>query len=159
MRLLLTNDDGVLAPGHGRSRTKRRSVDRRTAPDGEEREAIIVAPHIVTTRACRAPWATSLSAHGQVPPPPNCRGRIDRHLRTGGPAGAVRHPRRPGQFRLSPDVIVSGINAGANVGSQRPSLGHRRRGPDGRSTRPLGPRRLGPVGRGRPLRHRRLGRD
>ena len=44
MRLLLTNDDGVLAPGMA---VLARSVAQwiESAPHGEEREAIIVAPN------------------------------------------------------------------------------------------------------------------
>jgi 5'-nucleotidase len=115
MRLLLTNDDGVLAPGMA---VLARSVAQwiTAAPGGEEREAIIVAPHrnysgmssavgdvferpTVKYRRHRIAGAESIVTYGLEAPPALCA-----------ILGAL------GSFDYRPDVIVSGINAGANVG-------------------------------------------
>jgi 5'-nucleotidase len=115
MRLLLTNDDGVLAPGMA---VLARSVAQwiETAPDAEERDAIIVAPHrnysgmssavgdvferpTVKYRRHRIAGAESIVTYGLEAPPALCA-----------ILGAL------GSFDFRPDVIVSGINAGANVG-------------------------------------------
>jgi 5'-nucleotidase len=115
MRLLLTNDDGVLAPGMA---VLARSVAQwiKTAPDGEERDAIIVAPNrnysgmssavgdvferpTVKYRRHRIAGAESIVTYGLEAPPALCA-----------ILGSL------GSFDFRPDVIVSGINAGANVG-------------------------------------------
>jgi 5'-nucleotidase len=115
MRLLLTNDDGVLAPGMA---VLARSVAVWTdaAPAGEVREAIIVAPNrnysgmssavgdvferpTVKYRRHRIAGAESIVTYGLEAPPALCA-----------ILGAL------GSFDFRPDVIVSGINAGANVG-------------------------------------------
>ena len=115
MRLLLTNDDGVLAPGLA---SLARHVARWTAeaPSGEIREALIVAPDTnysgmssavgdVFSRAS-VPYkrhvihgAESILTYGLDAPPALCT-----------LLGAL------GSFGFEPDVVVSGINAGANVG-------------------------------------------
>jgi 5'-nucleotidase len=115
MRLLLTNDDGVLAPGMA---VLARSVAQwiESAPDGDERDAIIVAPNrnysgmssavgdvferpTVKYRRHRIAGAESIVTYGLEAPPALCA-----------ILGAL------GSFDFRPDVIVSGINAGANVG-------------------------------------------
>jgi 5'-nucleotidase len=115
MRLLLTNDDGVLAPGMA---VLARSVARwiEEAPHGEERAALIAAPDrnysgmssavgdvferpTVTYRRHTITGAESIPAYGLEAPPALCA-----------IVGAL------GSFGFQPDVIVSGINAGANVG-------------------------------------------
>src|ERR1700685_954475 len=115
MRLLLTNDDGVLAPGMA---VLARSVAQwiESAPDGDERDAIIVAPNrnysgmssavgdvferpTVKYRRHRIAGAESIVAYGLEAPAALCA-----------ILGAL------GSFYFQPDVIVSGINAGANVG-------------------------------------------
>lgn len=115
MRLLLTNDDGVLAPGMAvLARCVARWIDE--APSGEVREALIVAPNsnysgmssavgdvferpTVKYRRHRIAGAESMVAYGLEAPPALCA-----------ILGAL------GSFDFQPDVIVSGINAGANVG-------------------------------------------
>ncbi|MGA7835140.1 MAG: 5'/3'-nucleotidase SurE [Acidimicrobiales bacterium] len=115
MRLLLTNDDGVLAPG---MTVLARSVAEwiEKAPTNEVREAIIVAPHrnfsgmsaavgdvferpTVPYRRHHIVGAESIPTYGLEAPPALCA-----------ILGAL------GSFDFTPDVIVSGINAGANVG-------------------------------------------
>lgn len=115
MRLLLTNDDGVLAPGMAvLARRVARWMDE--TPSGEVREAIIVAPNrnysgmssavgdvferpTVKYRRHHIAGAESIVAYGLEAPPALCA-----------ILGAL------GSFDFQPDVIVSGINAGANVG-------------------------------------------
>lgn len=115
MRLLLTNDDGVGAPGIA---VLARHVARwmSEAAPGETREAIVVAPHTnysgmsaavgdlfdhpsVEYRRHRIAGAESIPAFGLEAPPALCA-----------LLGAL------GSFNFQPDVIISGINAGANVG-------------------------------------------
>src|ERR1700734_2176209 len=115
MRLLLTNDDGVLAPGMAvLARSVTQWMD--AALPGEAREAIIVAPNriysgmsaavgdvferpTVKYRRFRIAGAESIATYGLEAPPALCA-----------ILGAL------GSFDFQPDVIVSGINAGANVG-------------------------------------------
>ena len=115
MRLLLTNDDGVLAPGMAvLSRSVARWIEE--APHGEERQALIVAPDrnysgmssavgdvfdrpTVHYRRHTIAGAESIPTYGLEAPPALCA-----------ILGAL------GSFDFQPDVIVSGINAGANVG-------------------------------------------
>ncbi len=116
MRILLTNDDGVLAPGMA---VLARSIARwsEEAPFGETREAIIVAPH--------TNFSGMSSAVGDVFDRPTVKYR--RHTIRG--RGRHRHLRSRkrrralcailgalGCFEFQPDIIISGINAGANVG-------------------------------------------
>lgn len=115
MRLLLTNDDGVGARGLA---VLARAVQAwmRAAPAGEERRAVIVAPDrnysgmsaavgdvferpTVSYRRYPVEGAPDIPAYGLDAPPALCA--------IMGALGAVD---------LVPDVIVSGINAGANVG-------------------------------------------
>jgi 5'-nucleotidase len=115
MRILLTNDDGILAPGMA---ILARSVARwiEETPSGRTREALIVAPHknysgmsaavgdvfdrpTVKYRRHRIAGAESIVAYGLEAPPALCA-----------ILGAL------GSFDFQPDVLVSGINAGANVG-------------------------------------------
>ena len=115
MRILLTNDDGILAPGMA---ILARSVARwiEEAPSGRTHEALIVAPHqnysgmsaavgdvfdrpTVKYRRHRIAGAESIVAYGLEAPPALCA-----------ILGAL------GSFDFQPDVLVSGINAGANVG-------------------------------------------
>lgn len=115
MRLLLTNDDGVLAPGLAvLARCVARWIDE--APSNEVREAIIVAPNknysgmssavgdvfdrpTVKYRRHRIAGAESIITYGLEAPPALCA-----------ILGSL------GSFDFQPDVVVSGINAGANVG-------------------------------------------
>jgi 5'-nucleotidase len=115
MKLLLTNDDGVLAPGMA---ILARSVARwiEEAPHGEERDALIVAPNknysgmssavgdvferpTVKYRRHHIAGAENLATFGLEAPPALCA-----------ILGAL------GSFDFQPDVIISGINAGSNVG-------------------------------------------
>jgi 5'-nucleotidase len=115
MRILITNDDGITAPG---LEVLTRNVARwiSEAPAGEEREAIVVAPHAnhsgmssavgdvfshphVTYERRTIPGAESIVAYSLEAPPALCA-----------ILGAV------GSFEFQPDLILSGINAGANVG-------------------------------------------
>ncbi|HVA71307.1 MAG TPA: 5'/3'-nucleotidase SurE [Acidimicrobiales bacterium] len=115
MRILLTNDDGILAPGMA---ILARSVARwiEETPAGQIHEALIVAPHknysgmsaavgdvfdrpTVKYRRHRIAGAESIPAYGLEAPPALCA-----------ILGAL------GSFDFQPDVLVSGINAGANVG-------------------------------------------
>jgi 5'-nucleotidase len=115
MRILLTNDDGVLAPGMA---VLARSVARwiEEAPTGEERDALVVAPNTnysgmssavgdvferptVKYRRHRLKGAESITTYGLEAPPALCA-----------ILGGL------GSFDFQPDVIVSGINNGANVG-------------------------------------------
>lgn len=115
MRLLLTNDDGVLAPGM--AVLARAVQDWMTdAPRGETREAIIVAPD--------RNYSGMSSAVGDVFDRPTVRYR--RHRIAGAEDVATFGLDAPpalcaivgalGSLDFTPDVLVSGINAGANVG-------------------------------------------
>ena len=115
MRILITNDDGVRAPGLAvLARSVARWID--DASPGEEREAMVVAPHSnfsgmsaavgdvfsdphVKYRRHTIEGAESIPTYGLEAPPALCA-----------ILGAV------GSFNYQPDVILSGINAGANVG-------------------------------------------
>ncbi|HQU26353.1 MAG TPA: 5'/3'-nucleotidase SurE [Acidimicrobiales bacterium] len=115
MHVLLTNDDGVGARGLA---VMARAIEAwiAAAPAGDERAAIVVAPDrnhsgmsaavgdvfarpTVSYRRYHVEGAPSLPAYGLDAPPALCA-----------IMGAL------GAFDLVPDVIVSGINAGANVG-------------------------------------------
>ncbi|HEY1825297.1 MAG TPA: 5'/3'-nucleotidase SurE [Acidimicrobiales bacterium] len=115
MRLLLTNDDGVLAPGMA-VLARRVAAWTGDAPAGEERSALIVAPNrnysgmssavgdvferpTVKYRRHRIAGAESIATYGLEAPPALCA-----------ILGVL------GSFDFTPDVIISGINAGANVG-------------------------------------------
>src|SRR5665213_1483464 len=115
MRILITNDDGIGAPGlEVLARNVARWIDE--APATEVREAIVVAPSknhsgmsaavgdvfshpSVTYERRTIPGAESLVAYSLEAPPALCA-----------ILGAV------GSFEFQPDLILSGINAGANVG-------------------------------------------
>jgi 5'-nucleotidase len=115
MRILLTNDDGITAPGlEVLARNLARWIGE--APENEIREAIVVAPsqnHSGMSSAVgdvfshpqvryerrTIPGAEFLVAYALEAPPALCA-----------ILGAV------GSFEFQPDVILSGINAGANVG-------------------------------------------
>jgi 5'-nucleotidase len=115
MRILITNDDGVLAPGIAvLARNVARWIER--CPEGEVREAMIVAPHTnysgmssavgdvfdhptVSYRRHKIAGAESIVTYALEAPPALCA-----------ILGAI------GSFDFQPDVILSGINAGANVG-------------------------------------------
>ncbi len=115
MRLLIMNDDGIDAPGiHSLTRAVSRWITE--APAGEERSAIVVAPHINNSGMS--------SAVGDVFEKSSLH--YERHVIEGAenvptfsldasPAlctiiGAL------GSFGYRPNVVLSGINAGANVG-------------------------------------------
>lgn len=115
MRLLITNDDGIGAPGIAvLTRHVARWIER--APDGEVREAIVVAP--------LENHSGMSSAVGDVFDHPSVRYR--RHTIAGAegiPTFSLEAPPALcailgslGSFDFQPDVVVSGINAGANVG-------------------------------------------
>jgi 5'-nucleotidase len=115
MRILITNDDGVQAPGLAvLAQHVAKWVDE--APPGEVREVIVVAPHMnysgmssavgdvfssptVKYRRYRIAGAEGVTAYSLEAPPALCA-----------ILGAV------GSFNYQPDLILSGINAGANVG-------------------------------------------
>ncbi len=115
MRLLLTNDDGVGAPGLATlARAVVRWID--DAPDGETREAVVVAPLTnhsgmsaavgdvferpsIPYRRHYIAGAESIPAYGLDAPPALCA-----------LVGSL------GSFGVTPDLVISGINAGANVG-------------------------------------------
>src|SRR6202034_1030658 len=110
-----TNDDGVLAPGMAvLARSVARWIDE--TPQGDERSALIVAPNknysgmssavgdvferpTVKYRRFHIAGAETIDTYGLEAPPALCA-----------ILGAL------GSFDFQPDVIVSGINAGANVG-------------------------------------------
>ena len=115
MRILITNDDGVRATGLA---VLTRSVAQWIAQGsgGEVREALVVAPH--------RNYSGMSSAVGDVFDNPSVKYQrytivgaesIDTYSLEAPPAlcailGAL------GSFNFQPDVILSGINAGANVG-------------------------------------------
>ena len=115
MRILITNDDGVNAPGIA---VLARHVSEwiRNCPEGEIREAIVVAPD--------RNYSGMSSAVGDVFENPKVKYKrfhiegadnIPTYGLDAAPAlcaiiGAV------GSFNFQPDLILSGINAGANVG-------------------------------------------
>src|SRR5271169_5877236 len=115
MRILLTNDDGIGAPGLA---VMARHVARwiADAAPGEARDALIVAPHVnhsgmssavgdvfehpsVAYRRHRIAGAESIATYALEAPPALCA-----------ILGAL------GSFEVTPDLVISGINAGANVG-------------------------------------------
>jgi 5'-nucleotidase len=115
MRILITNDDGVQAPGLA-VLTQHVAQWVAHAPDGEVREVIVVAPHMnysgmssavgdvfssptVKYQRYQIAGAESVVAYSLEAPPALCA-----------ILGAV------GSFNYQPDLILSGINAGANVG-------------------------------------------
>jgi len=115
MRILITNDDGVSAPGMAvLARCIAGWIER--CPEGEIREAIIVAPH--------ENYSGMSSAVGDVHGHPYVhykRFAIDGAESI--PAYALEGPPAlcailgtSGYFNFRPDLILSGINAGANVG-------------------------------------------
>jgi 5'/3'-nucleotidase len=115
VRILLTNDDGIGAPGLAvLARHVARWIER--CPPGQTRDAVIAAPHVnhsgmssavgdiydhpsVEYRRHRIAGAESIATYALEAPPALCA-----------ILGAL------GSFGDVPDVIVSGINAGANVG-------------------------------------------
>jgi 5'-nucleotidase len=115
MRILITNDDGVGAQGLA---TLTRSVAHWIAqcPPGEVREAMVVAPHVN--------YSGMSSAVGDVFDRPSVKYR--RHIIPGAEEITTYALEAPpalcailgalGSFHFQPDVILSGINAGANVG-------------------------------------------
>ncbi len=115
MRLLLTNDDGVGAPGIAvLARHVARWIDE--APVGEVREAIVVAPH--TNYSGMSAAVGDLFDHPSV--------EYRRHVIDGAESIPTYSLEAPpalcallgalGSFNFVPDVVISGINAGANVG-------------------------------------------
>ncbi len=115
MRILLTNDDGVGAPGLAvMARNLVRWIDE--CPSGEIREALVAAPH--------TNYSGMSSAVGDVFDRPSVSYR--RHTIAGAESIATYSLEAPpalcailgaiGSFDFQPDLILSGINAGANVG-------------------------------------------
>jgi len=115
MRILITNDDGIGAPGIAvLARHVHQWMDE--CPPGEIREAIIVAPH--------TNYSGMSSAVGDVFDNPSVA--YQRHTIAGAekiPTFALEAPPALcallgaiGSFNFQPDIILSGINAGANVG-------------------------------------------
>jgi 5'-nucleotidase len=115
MRILITNDDGVRAPGLAflAAHVAKWVAD---TPPGEVRDVIVVAPHMnysgmssavgdvfsnptVKYERCTIDGAESITAYSLEAPPALCA-----------ILGSV------GSFNYQPDLILSGINAGANVG-------------------------------------------
>lgn len=115
MRILITNDDGVAAAGIA---VLVRHVARwiEECPSGEEREALVVAPD--------TNYSGMSSAVGDIFGQPSVHYR--RHAIEGAPHVATYALTAPpalcallgalGTFDFQPDLILSGINAGANVG-------------------------------------------
>jgi 5'-nucleotidase len=115
MRILITNDDGALAPGIAvLARGVARWIER--CPEGEVREAIVVAPY--------QNYSGMSSAVGDVFDHPSVK--YKRHVISGAesiPTFALEAPPALcvivgaiGSFNFKPDLVLSGINAGANVG-------------------------------------------
>lgn len=115
MRILITNDDGVNAPGIAvLARNVAKWIEK--CPDGEIREAIIVAPS--------RNYSGMSSAVGDVFEHPTVT--YKRHTISGAetiPTYALDAPPALcvivgaiGSFNYQPDVVLAGINAGANVG-------------------------------------------
>lgn len=115
MRILITNDDGVLAPGIAvLARHVAQWIER--TPAGDLREAIIVAP--------RTNYSGMSSAVGDVFDNPKVKYR--RYTIVGAesiPTYGLEAPPAlcaiigaTGSMGFQPDLILSGINAGANVG-------------------------------------------
>jgi 5'-nucleotidase len=115
MRILITNDDGVSAPGIAvLARSVARWIER--CPEGETREAIVVAPH--------ENYSGMSSAVGDVFGHPSVH--FKRYVIEGAeslPTYSVEAPPALcailgtiGYFNFRPNMILSGINAGANVG-------------------------------------------
>ena len=115
MKILLTNDDGVLAPGMAAlARAVSTWIDE--CPPGEEREALVVAPD--------RNYSGMSSAVGDVFERPSVH--YERHVIEGAINIAAYGVEAPpalcailgaiGSFGMQPDLIISGINAGANVG-------------------------------------------
>ena len=118
MRILITNDDGVQAPGLAvLAQHVAKWVDE--APPGEVREVIVVAPHMnysgmssavgdvfsnptVKYERCTIDGAESITAYSLEAPPALCA-----------ILGSV------GSFNYQPDLILSGINAGAGSPGSR----------------------------------------
>jgi 5'/3'-nucleotidase len=115
MRILLTNDDGIGAPGLA-VMARHLAAWAASAPPGEGRQVLVVAPHenhsgmssavgdvfehpSVAYRRHRIAGAEGVDAYGLEAPPALCA-----------ILGAL------GSFGVDPDLVVSGINAGANVG-------------------------------------------
>ncbi len=115
MKILLTNDDGVMAPGIA-ALARAVSTWIKACPAGEEREALIVAPD--------RNYSGMSSAVGDVFDYPTVR--YERHHIAGADNIATYGLEAPpalcailgalGSFGLKPDLVISGINAGANVG-------------------------------------------
>lgn len=115
MKILLTNDDGVLAPGIA---ALARAVSKwiEECPSGEEREALVVSPD--------RNYSGMSSAVGDVFDSPSVR--YERHDIVGASNITAYGIEAPpalcailgsiGSFGMKPDLIISGINAGANVG-------------------------------------------
>ena len=115
MRILITNDDGVRATGLA---VLTRSVAQWIAqgPEGEVREALVVAPH--------RNYSGMSSAVGDVFDNPSVK--YQRYTIVGAESIDTSSLEAPpalcailgalGSFNFQPDVILSGINAGANVG-------------------------------------------
>lgn len=115
MKILLTNDDGVMAPGIAAlARAVSTWIDE--CPVGQEREALVVAPD--------RNYSGMSSAVGDVFDRPSVR--YARHAIAGASNIATYGVEAPpalcailgsiGSFGMKPDLIISGINAGANVG-------------------------------------------
>lgn len=115
MRILITNDDGVAAPGIAvLARCVAQWIER--CPEGQTREAMVVAPH--------ENYSGMSSAVGDV------FGNPDVHYKRYTIEGAESIPTYSleappalcailgaiGYFDFRPNMILSGINAGANVG-------------------------------------------
>ncbi len=115
MRILITNDDGILAPGLAvLAQHVARWIKR--CPPGEIREALIAAPH--------TNYSGMSAAVGDVFDHPSVT--YKRHTIAGAesiPTYALEAPPAlcaiigaTGGLGFQPDLVLSGINAGANVG-------------------------------------------
>ncbi len=115
MRILLTNDDGIGAPGLA-VMARHLAAWVRSAPAGEERDVLVVAPH-----ENHSGMSAAVGDVFRRPSVSYSRHRIEgaEEFQTfaleASPAlctilGAL------GSFDVVPDLVISGVNAGANVG-------------------------------------------
>jgi 5'-nucleotidase len=115
MRIVITNDDGVEAPGIA---VLTRAVSRwiKDAPAGEERTAAVVAP--MTNMSGMSAAVTDIYEHPDVPYRRHAIDGVDNIpiFAIDGPPALCVILAALGTFGERPNFVLSGINAGANVG-------------------------------------------
>ncbi len=118
VRILVTNDDGVGAPGIGRSDQGSRALDRRTssATGGPSHEIVVVAP---SSNYSGAGAAVGSVTNGTKIPYVRARvsgaEEVDAYGLDASPALSVIAGAL-GAVGPKPDLVLSGINHGVNVG-------------------------------------------